>query len=177
MRIVCFKRQPVTFETIIDPKKVERMEIAFCDVESLEGIHRLTHLTEVHIHYCRSLSDISQLGLLRRLRQINLYSLPNVELEFEVTKLKHLESLSYTNVARIASIHGIESLKKLSYLGLSRVKVLDGDYMPIIKCKSLKRVFWHDAPFKAPAMNEIRELRPDILVGGNSARPSKSKKR
>jgi hypothetical protein len=172
MRIARFERQPVLFDSVADAKKVVRLEIAFCDIQSLDGIQRLGNLTEVHIHYCRSLRDLSQLSHMKRLRQINLYCLPIVEVEFQPNELAQLESLSYTNVASLTSIRGIEKLKHLNYLGLSRVKVLDEDYMPIINCKSLKRVFWHGAPFKPPAMKEIRHMRPDILVGGNCARPS-----
>lgn len=172
MRTARFERETVLFETIGDPLSVSRLEIAFCDLPTLQGIHRLTRLAQIHIHYCRSLIDISQLMRLRRLRQINLYCLPNVEYGFEACVFRELESLSYNNVSDLASIRGIEKLKKLSYLGLSRVKVLDGDFTPIINCKSLQRVFWHGAPFEPPAMKEIRKLRPDILIGGNNARPS-----
>ncbi len=175
MRIERFERRPVLFDSVADAKKVVRLEIAFCDVQSLDGIQCLGNLTEVHIHYCRSLRDLSQLGHMKRLRQINLYCLPNVEVEFQPNKLAQLESLSYNNVASLTSIRGIEKLKHLNHLGLSRVKVLDEDYKPIINCKSLKRVFWHGAPFKSPAMKEIRNMRPDILIGGNCARPSATK--
>lgn len=171
MRTVRFERESVLFENIVDPANVDRLEIAFCDLKTLQRIHRLTHLTQLHLYYCRSLIDISQLMRLRRLRQINLYCLPNVENGLELGVFRELESLSYNNISALGSIRGIEKLKKLSYLGLSRVKVLDGDFTPIIDCKSLQRVFWHGAPFPSPAMKEIRKLRPDILIGGNRARP------
>ena len=63
---------------------------------------------------------------------------------------RELESLSYNNVSDLASIREIKKLKKLSYLGLSRVKVLDGDFTPIINCKSLQRVFWHGIRLSRP---------------------------
>lgn len=168
MRKVRFERQPVLFGDITDPTTVSRLEIVFCNVETLDGIKRLTHVEEIHIYYCRSLRDISQLERLRRLRKISLYCLPNVEVEFDPKNFPHLQELSYNNVCKMTSLRGIEKLKQLNYLGLSRVKVLDGDYMPIVKCKSLKRVFWHGAAFKSPAINEIRRLRPDLVVGGNA---------
>ncbi len=172
MRKLRFEREPVLFDHVAAPANIERLEIAFCDVQCLDGIHRLRNLDEIHVYYCRLLRDLSQLERVRRLRKINLYCLPNVEIEFHPGKFPRLEHLSYNNVARLSSIQGIEKLQRLKHLGLSRVKVLDGDYMPIVKCKGLKRVFWHGAPFKSPAMMEIRRIRPDILVGGNRARPS-----
>lgn len=172
MRTERFERVPVLFESIDNPAKVDRLEIAFCDLTTLQGIHRLTHLTQIHIHYCRSLMDISQLMQLRRLQQINLYSLPNVANGIDPGVFPELESLSFNNVRELPSIRGIEKLMNLNYLGLSRVKVLDGDFSPIINCKSLQRVFWHGAPFPSPALKEIRKQRPDILIGGNNARTS-----
>jgi hypothetical protein len=172
MRTLHLERQTVQLEAISDPKSVSRLEISLCKLPALDGIHRFTELREIHIHYCRSLTDLSQLMRLPRLRGINLFCLPNVKQGLAIPVFRDLELLSYNNVRDLASIRGIGTLKKLSYLGLSRVKVLDGDYRPIVDCKSLKRVFWHGAPFKPPAMQEIKKLRPDILIGGNCARPS-----
>lgn len=161
-----FERELVDFSRV--PKAVVRIEIAFCDLASLAGIQRLSRVQDLQIHYCRSLTDISAIGELSQLKRINLYSLPNVQQQFAVERLKQLEDLTYNGVKELNTIRGIESLPNLTYLGLSRVKVSDGDYSPIVESPSLKRVFWFGGPFKAPALREIKRLRPDILVGGNA---------
>lgn len=168
MRTVRFEREPVDFSVVAEPKGVQRLEIAFCNVQSLAGIERFSKLREVHIHYCRELRDVSHLGKVPTLTRVALYCLPKVEVEFSPADLPRLEALSYNAVNKLSSIQGIEKLKRLTELGLSRVKVWDGDYMPIVHSKSLKRVFWFGGPFKAPALKEIRRLRPDIVVGGNA---------
>jgi hypothetical protein len=168
MPTVRYEHESVDFNTVANPKGVWKLEIAFCDVASLSGIERLSQLREVQIHYCRSLRDLSHLGKVATLALVNLYCLPNVEVEFSPSTLPRLEHLSYNAVHKLSSIRGIEKLKRLTHLSLSRVKVLDGDYMPIVHCKRLQRVFWFGGPFKAPALSEIRRLRPDIVVGGNA---------
>jgi len=168
MRTVRYEREPVEFDAITKPKAVHKLEIAFCDVENLSGIERLEGLRELQIHYCRSLRDMSALEKLRTLTWINLYGIPNVEVEFCPSSFPQLEHLSYNAVAKLSSIRGIQRLKRLTNLGLSRVKVLDGDYSPILESKSLRRVFWFGGPFKAPALREIRRRRPDIVIGGNA---------
>jgi ABC-type Fe3+-hydroxamate transport system substrate-binding protein len=105
---------------------------------------------------------------LQTLEDIDLYSLPKAEIHFSVERLLKLESLRYTTVSGLMTIRGIEELPKLIYLALSQVKVIDGDYSPIVQSKSLERVFWFGSPFKTPALKELRTLRPDIVIGGNS---------
>lgn len=114
------------------------------------------------------MSDISSIGELTELKRINLYSLPNVEVQFPLERLTKLESLTFNGVKQLQTIQGIETLPNLTYLGLSRVKVGDDDYTPILRSPSLKRVFWFGGPFKSPALKEIKRRRPDILVGGNA---------
>lgn len=168
MALLRFEREAVRFDDIAAPKSVTRLEIAFCDVETLEGVERLANLEEASIHYARKLRDISSFGRLRKLRKIVLYGLPQLAIQFQPADLPRLEYLSFTGIGKLSTLRGIEKLKHLRYLALSRVKVLDGDYRPIVECASLERVFWHSAPFPAPALAEIRSLRPDMKVGGNS---------
>lgn len=163
-----FEREPVEFQKVKAPKSVKRLEIAFCDLESLDGIDRLSSLEELHIHYGRQLHDLSAVGKLKRITKINLYSLPNVKVLFDPAKLEKLIELTYNNVRDLPTIRGIEKLTRLTDLGLSRVKVFDDDYQPLIECQSLRRVFWHGGPFKSPALKEIRLQRHDLLVGGNA---------
>ena len=59
-------------------------------------------------------------------------------------------------------------LPGLQELSLSRVKIIDGNYDPIIKCPTLKKVFWFGGPFKKPALQTIKKERPDMLIGGNA---------
>jgi len=163
-----FERQPIQFQEVKSPSVVKHLEIAFCDLGSLDGIDCLSSLEEIHVSYCRHLHDISAIDQLKHLRKINLYSLPNVRVHFSPAEPEQLVDLAYNNVRDLPTIRGIERLRHLVDLGLSRVTVLDGDYEPIIKCMSLQRVFWHGGPFKSPALREIRHQRPDLLIGGNS---------
>jgi len=163
-----FEREPVDFSRVANPKAAVRVEIAFCNLTSLSGIQRLSRIQDLQIHYCRSLTDISEIGELTHLKRINLYSLPNVQRQFSVEQLNRLEDLTYNGVKQLGTIRGIESLPKLTYLGLSQVKVFDGDYAPIVESPSLGRVFWFGGPFKSPALKEIKQLRPDLLIGGNA---------
>jgi hypothetical protein len=163
-----FEKETVNFTDVVSPDEIERLEIAFCNLTDLTGITCLSGLREISIHYCRFLRDISHIGNLQTLENIVLFSLPKVEINFNVTGLSKLIELSYTTVSGISSIRGIEELPKLISLGLSQVKVTDGDYSPIVRSKSLERVFWFGSPFKTPALKELRTLRPDIVIGGNS---------
>jgi hypothetical protein len=163
-----YEREVVNFEDVVNSEKIERLEIAFCNLTDISGITYLSGLRQISIYYCRFLRDISHIGDLHRLEDIVLFSLPKLEVNFSVAKLPKLERISYTTVSGITTIHGIEELTQLIYLGLSKVKVLDGDYSPIIRSKSLERVFWFGSPFQSPALQELRKLRPDIVIGGNA---------
>lgn len=168
MKLLRFERRPVRFDDVALPDDVRTIEIAFCDVETLVGIERLANVEEIFVHYAKALRDASAIGRLKRLRKVVLYGLPKLCVEFRPGDLPRLERLSFTGVGKLSTIRGIEKLKRLQYLGLSRTKVSDGDYRPIVESKSLERVFWHGAPFPPPALQEIRRMRPDLKVGGNS---------
>lgn len=167
LKTLRYEKEDVDFAKIINPEKIECLEIAFCRLTSLFGIACLSNLRRISLYYCRFLQDISNIGNLQMLENIILYCLPQVEEHFNIPKLANLVALSYTKVNRIETIRGIEELPKLIYLGLSQVKVKDNDYSPILQSKSLERVFWCGSPFKVPALTELRKLRPDIVIGGN----------
>jgi len=163
-----FEKEAVNFSEVVNPEEIERLEIAFCNLTELSGINCLSSLRQISIYYCRFLRDISHIGNLQTLEEIALFSLPKVETHFNIAGLQKLISLSYTTVSGILSICGIEELTQLIFLGLSKVKVLDGNYSPILKNKSLERVFWFGSPFQPSALQELRKLRPDIVIGGNA---------
>lgn len=163
-----FEKETVNFKNVNNPEEIERLEIAFCNLTDLSGIVCFKKLYEISIYYCRFLQDISHIGNLETLENIELYSLPKVEINFDVAKLSKLTGLSYTSVKKINSLKGIEELTQLAFLGLSKVKVIDDDYSPIIQSKSLQRVFWVGSAFQSPALQELRKLRPDLVIGGNS---------
>ena len=168
LKTLHYGKEVVNFADVANPTEIERLEIGFCNVKDLTGIACLRGLRQIHIHYCRMLEDISHIEDLHTLVQINLFSLPKVEINLNVTKLPNLKSLSYTTVNGLLTIRGIDELTQLTHLGLSRAKVQDEDYSPIVRSKSLKRVFWVGAPFERPALQELRKLRPDIIIGGNA---------
>lgn len=163
-----FEKEIVNFNDVINPEEIERLEIAFCNLTDLTEITSLIRLRQISIYYCRFLQDISHISNLKSLEDIDLYSLPKVEINFKVNELPKLIGLKYTSVKEINSIRGIEELTQLKFLGLSQVKIIDGDYSPIVLSKSLERVFWVGSAFKSPALKELRKLRPDIVIGGNS---------
>jgi hypothetical protein len=163
-----FEKETINFKDVINPEEIERLEIAFCNLTNLSGIVCLKKLRQISIYYCRFLSDISHIGSLNNLEDIDLYSLPKVENNFSLLELSKLQGLKYTSVKKINSIKGIEKLTQLTFLGLSQVKVIDDDYSPIIQSKSLERVFWVGSAFQSPALKELRKQRPDIVIGGNS---------
>lgn len=167
LKTLRYEKEDVDFAKIINPKEIECLDIAFCNLTSLFGIACLSNLRRISLHYCRFLQDISNIEDLQMLENIILYSLPKVEMHFNISKLSNLKALSYTRVSGIETISGIEKLSKLISLGLSQVKVKDDDYSPIVQSKSLERVFWCGSPFKVPALKELRKLRPDIVIGGN----------
>jgi len=168
MKTLRYEKEAVNFTDIANPAEIERLEIVFCNIENLAGIACLSGLRQIYIYYCRMLRDISHIEDLRTLEEIYLFSLPKVEINLNAIRLPKLKALSYTTVNGLLSIRGIDELTQLTYLGLSRVKVQDEDYTPIVRSKSLKRVFWVGAPFKSPALQELRKLRPDIVIGGNA---------
>jgi hypothetical protein len=163
-----FEKETVNFEDIEKPQEIERLEIAFCNLTDLSGIIRFKNLREISIYYCRFLSDISLIGSLKSLEDIDLYALPKVENNFSFLELSKLERLKYTSVKNINSIKGIEKLTQLTFIGLSQVKIIDNDYSPIAQSKSLERVFWVGSAFQSPALQELRKQRPDIVIGGNA---------
>jgi hypothetical protein len=163
-----FEKEAVNFTDVVNPEEIERLEIAFCNLTTLSGITCLGGLRQISIYYRRFLRDISHIGDLQELEAIVLFSLPKAEVHFNVARLLKLKNLGYTTVSGLATIRGIEELPQLIYLCLSQVKVIDEDYSPIVRSKSLERVFWVGSPFKAPALKELRELRPDIVIGGNA---------
>lgn len=167
LKTLRYEKEGVDFAKIINPEKIECLEIASCSLTSLFGIACLSNLRRISLYYCRFLQDISSIGDLQMLENITLYSLPQVKKHFKIPELINLVALSYTRVGGIETIRGIEELPKLIYLGLSQVKVKDNDYSPILQSKSLERVFWCGSPFKVPALKELRKLRPNIVIGGN----------
>lgn len=167
LKTLRYEKEDVDFAKIINPEEIECLEIAFCNLTSLFGITCLSNLSRISLYYCRFLQDISNIEDLQMLENIDLYSLPKVEVHFSISKLANLKAINYTRVGGIKTISGIEKLSKLTFLCLSQVKVIDEDYSPIIQSKSLERVFWCGSPFKVPALKELRKLRPDIVIGGN----------
>ena len=117
LKTLRYEKEDVDFAKIINPEKIECLEIAFCRLTSLFGIACLSNLRRISLYYCRFLQDISNIGNLQMLENITLYCLPQVEEHFNIPKLANLVALSYTKVNRIETIRGIEELPKLIYLG------------------------------------------------------------
>jgi Leucine-rich repeat (LRR) protein len=132
IKTIRFEKETVGSPNIDNPEEIERLEIAFCNLTNLPDLACLKKLRQISIYYCRSLGDLSQISSLSNLETIDLYSLPKVEILFDVSELTKLRALSYTYVKKIHSIKGIEELPNPIYLGLSKVKVTDNDYSPII---------------------------------------------
>lgn len=157
-------------ESIDFPDTYTSLSISKSRITHLSGLENFTNLDNLSIYYCRNLEDLSNISQLKKLKQLVLYSLPKHTQNYELAHLSNLESLSFTNIKNLESIKEIEHLKSLIYLGLSNTKVTDGDYMPIISNTSLRRVFWFGAPFKSPALKNIKNARPDLVIGGNNAK-------
>ncbi len=171
MTLLSFDHQDVDFEALASDlcAGVECLSIAFSPVRTLQGIGRLSSVRELRIHYCRNLADISAIDKLSELETVVLYGTPKLFDCSPLVRCLKLAKLSLNGPYNIESIKGIENLLHLEYLQLSRVKVADGDFQPIIKSPSLRRVFWHGAPFKPPALARLREARPEIVFGGNAS--------
>jgi hypothetical protein len=162
-----FDKSTVEFENIENPLDVDILEIAFCNLTTLRGIERLARVSTIRIHYCRSLFDIAEISKLIQLKAITFYGTPQLLDYAPLEGVFSIEAIELNGSYKVASIRPFAKLPNLEYLALSRVKVVDGDYQPIILNKTLKRVFWHGGPFAPPALSEIKRLRPDILIGGN----------
>jgi hypothetical protein len=78
-----------------------------------------------------------------------------------------LEDIGLNGPYKVACIRPFRNLPRLKHLALSRVKVSDQDYSPIIENSAIQEVFWHGAPFAPPALSEIKRQRPGLLIGGN----------
>ena len=165
-----FERHEVDFAACPQSRRehVTSLAISFCNLVALDGIVIFRNLTELRIHYCRELRDISALSDLTKLESITLYSTPKVFDCSPLALVSTLTAIELNGGYKIASIRGFENLPNLEYLALSRVKVADSDYQPIIDSKSLRRVFWHGGPFPPPSLKHIRKMRPDIAIGGNA---------
>ncbi len=168
MNSIEYEKEVPRFKEFCEPMHIEMVSISFSPLESLDGIDTFVNLKNLQIHYCRKLRDLSAISRLKNLELLNIYCTPNIEVVFDIARLKTLKMLSFNNVAKLETIKGIEKLPNLKELGLSRVKVLDGDYEPIVNCANLKSVFWFGGPFKAPALKTIRNRRPDMMIGGNA---------
>ncbi len=170
MKKVKFDHQPVDFAAFTEDRgeHVELLEIAFCNLVSLNGISVFRNLKELRIHYCKELRDISAISELGSLEDVTLYSTPKVFDCSPLVQVSTINAIALNGAYKIASIKGFETLPHLEYLALSRVKVADLDYEPIINSKSLRRVFWHGGPFPPPSLKEIKKRRPDIAIGGNA---------
>ena len=166
MRTLRFDKSSVSFADVDQVREIDTVEIAFCNLTNLNGIENLPLLKVLRVHYCRYLTDISALSSLQHLDEVIFYSTPQLR-QYDALQSSSLTAISLNGPYEIDSIRPIAELKALEYLALSRVKVVDGDYQPIVANRSLKRVFWHGAPFAPPALSEIKRLRPDLLIGGN----------
>ncbi len=166
MRTLQFEKSSVSFADVDQAHEVDAVEIAFCNLTNLNGIETLPLLRVLRVHYCRYLTDISALSSLQYLEEVVFYSTPQLR-RYDALQSPSLTAVSLNGPYEIDSIRPFAELKKLESLDLSRVKVVDGDYQPIVANTSLKRVFWHGAPFAPPALSEIKRLRPDLLIGGN----------
>ena len=170
MKELEFEQTTVDLADVTKPEDYCTLKISKCDLTNLDGIEKFTNLEKLSIYYCRNLTELSGISVLIKLKSLVLYSLPKHLKTYQLSGLDQLEHASYTNVKNLDSIKDIEKLPKLSHLGLSNTKIGDGDYSAIIDNHSLKRVFWFGAPFKSPALKQIKSARPDLVIGGNNAK-------
>jgi hypothetical protein len=167
MRILQFERTPVSFLAVQDACDIDTLEIAFCNLANLDGIERLEKLRTLRVHYCRHLHDVSAISSLQHLESVDFYSTPQLRKYDALRLVSSINAVTLSGPHEVESIRPLAELASLEYLGLSRVKVADKDYGPIVENKAIRRVFWHGAPFQPPALSEIKRLRPDLLIGGN----------
>jgi len=164
-----FERCPISLEGVEDRTAIDLVEVAFSNLANLDGLQALPCLRTLRVHYCRRLSDISALEGLSKLADVTFYSTPRLSDYGALARIKSLESIELNGPYRVDSIRPFQNLPRLKHLALSRVKVNDGDYTPILENTAIQEVFWYGAPFKPPALSEIKRQRPDLLIGGNSA--------
>ncbi len=167
MKSLIFERSPLILEGIKDAESVELLEIAFCNAISLDGVECLANLRTLRIHYCRLLSDISALAKLSKLQSVTFYSTPKLTDYSPLKSVASLVDIELNGSYKVSSIRPFRNLPNLRHLTLSRVKVADGDYSPILENAAIQEVFWHGAPFPPPALSEIKRQRPKLLIGGN----------
>ena len=168
MTTLRFERTLVRLDDLKDAAAVDVLEISFSKVVNLDGVEQLHNLKTIRCYYCRLLSDITALAGLTKLTSVTFYSTPRLINYSPLMHVASLEDIQLNGPYRVDSIRPFLKLTRLTHLALSRVKVVDGDYSPIIENSAIQEVFWHGAPFPPPALSEIKRQRPGLLIGGNA---------
>jgi hypothetical protein len=129
-----------TISEIGKAENIEELHLIQANLESLEGIEKLSKLRDLEIYGSNKLKDISSIRhLVSSLTKLELENCKGIQDYSPIGTLSKLEWLTIVSCGSMESISFTKGLPKLKLFNFDRTNVEDGD---LIYCKSIPEVYF-----------------------------------
>lgn len=122
------------------------LELVQSNIVTLDGIHRISKLTDVDISFCKNLESVAALGSTGVMR-LHLESCNKISDLTELVRCRKLRSIKMSGCGNLASLHFLNKFPALEEFRFVKMDVLDGDMTPLLRLKSIgfidKRKYSH----------------------------------
>ena len=115
--------------------EIKSLMLVKSTIESLDGIDKMSQLTNASFNYLNKLSSIKSINNAKFLQSITFEACKKIN-DFEILQNnKLLQSIKIFNCGTIKSIEFIRALPELMHFACQKTDIIDGDISPCIRLK------------------------------------------
>lgn len=143
---------------IVQAKNIEEMHVRQANLETLEGIEKLTELRILEVYGSNKLYDISSISNHKNLTKLELESCKSIRDYSSIGTLNNLESLAIVSCGSMESISFTTSLAKLKLFNFDRTNVEDGD---LSHCQRIPEVYFTEKRHFSHKRKDLKDAKID----------------
>ncbi|MEH7749551.1 hypothetical protein V7659_31790, partial [Neobacillus drentensis] len=141
-------------------ENIEELRIRQANLETLEGIERLSKLRFLEVYGSNKLNDISSISELKNLTGLELENCKSIRDFSSIGSLSNLESLTVVSCGSMQSISFTKSLDKLKFFNFDRTDVEDGD---LSYCERIPVVYFTEKRHFSHKRKDIKGAKIDQI--------------
>lgn len=171
MKLELIRDESTSFPDIDNPKKYNELRIWHCKYRSFEKVALFRNLEKLEIATYPNI-NFEYLSELKKLRYLDIIHLPKIKDLSGISQLTSLEEIRIATLpswdssgkkSLISSLMPFRTLNKLKKLELLSVLPVDGNFIWLAECKSLREFNLQKKPSAGiESLKVLHELRPAL---------------
>ncbi|GHI01349.1 hypothetical protein [Neobacillus kokaensis] len=141
-------------------ENIEELRIRQANLETLEGVERLSKLQFLEVYGSNKLNDIMPISELKNLTELELENCKSIRDFSPIGTLSNLESLAIVSCGSMESISFTKSLAKLKLFNFDRTNVEDGD---LSYCQRIPEVYFTEKRHFSHKRKDLKDAKIDQI--------------